>query len=96
MVVGKLTDKQYFFALEYPRGVSGEQAAIKAGYSLKSARKMAIRNLDNPDIGRVMDKVYREALRCYALPMLGIACDKQYDIFVEVIKSPEWERLDVI
>ena len=52
----KLTPKQKAFVREYKKnGGNGTQAAIKAGYSEKTARKIASENVTKPDI--------REALK---------------------------------
>lgn len=47
----KLTPKQRAFVREYKtNGGNGTQAAIKAGYSEKTARKIASENVTKPDI----------------------------------------------
>ena len=47
----KLTPKQKAFVREYKKnGGNGTQAAIKAGYSEKTARKIASENVTKPDI----------------------------------------------
>ena len=47
----KLTPKQKAFVREYKaNGGNGTQAAIKAGYSEKTARKIASENVTKPDI----------------------------------------------
>jgi phage terminase small subunit len=47
----KLTEKQKRFVREYKtNGGNGTQAAIKAGYSEKTARKIASENVTKPDI----------------------------------------------
>lgn len=49
--MGKLTEKQKRFVREYKtNGGNGTQAAIKAGYSEKTARKIASENVTKPDI----------------------------------------------
>lgn len=45
-----LTDKQKIFVLEYLIDLNATQAAIRAGYSEKSARCIASENMDNPKI----------------------------------------------
>lgn len=46
----KLTLKQQRFADEYIISGNASQAAIKAGYSRHSAHRIAVRNLQRPDI----------------------------------------------
>ncbi len=45
-----LTQRQRRFIEEYPLDLNGAQAAIRAGYSKRSARKIAHENLTKPDI----------------------------------------------
>ena len=44
----KLTAKQKIFCDEYIISLNATQAAIKAGYSKKTARKIAAENLTRP------------------------------------------------
>lgn len=46
----KLTDKQEAFVREYLVDLNGTQAAIRAGYSEKTARQIAAENLSKPYI----------------------------------------------
>jgi phage terminase small subunit len=46
----KLTDKQELFCKEYIIDLNGTQAAIRAGYSEKTARAIATENLAKPNI----------------------------------------------
>lgn len=48
--MAKLTDKQELFAREYLKDLNATQAAIRAGYSEKTARSQANRMLTNVDI----------------------------------------------
>ena len=45
-----LNDKQKRFCQEYLKDLNATQAAIRAGYSEKSARSIANENLTKPDI----------------------------------------------
>ena len=55
--MGKLTQKQIAFVREYKiNGGNGTQAAIKAGYSEKTARKIASENVTKPDIREELEK----------------------------------------
>jgi phage terminase small subunit len=55
-----LTARQKLFALEYPIDLNGTQAAIRAGYSARTAEAAASRLLRNVKVGaeirRVMDE----------------------------------------
>jgi phage terminase small subunit len=50
MIVAKLTQKQQRFCDEYLIDLNATQAAIRAGYSKRSARQIADRNMSNVDI----------------------------------------------
>jgi phage terminase small subunit len=53
-----LTDKQIRFCQEYCRnGWNGTQAAIKAGYSVDTAKQIATENLSKPVIREYIDKI---------------------------------------
>jgi phage terminase small subunit len=51
----KLTNKQRIFIDEYLRSFNATRAAIKAGYSEKTARSIGCENLTIPDIKREID-----------------------------------------
>lgn len=48
--MAKLTDKQELFAREYLKDLNGTQAAIRAGYSEKTANEQASRLLANVNV----------------------------------------------
>ena len=50
--MANMTDKQQRFCDEYLIDLNGTQAAIRAGYSEKTARNIASENLAKPDIQR--------------------------------------------
>ena len=52
----KLNPKQLRFAAEYPIDCNGTQAAIRAGYSEKTARAQGARLLTNADIKKIIEK----------------------------------------
>lgn len=56
----KLTEKQKRFADEYIISGNATQAAIKAGYSKKTARFVAAENLTKPNIKNYIDKRLEE------------------------------------
>lgn len=51
----QLTDKQAAFVREYAVDKNGTQAAIRAGYSPRTAREMATENLAKPAIRSAVD-----------------------------------------
>lgn len=62
MIVAKngLTDRQKRFCDEYLIDLNGTQAAIRAGYSRKSARQSADKNMSNGDIRKYIDDRMKE------------------------------------
>lgn len=55
-----LTDKQRRFVEEFLIDLNGTQAAIRAGYSEKTARQIAAENLTKPDILSALNERRRE------------------------------------
>lgn len=55
-ITQKLTQKQQRFVDEYIISGNATQAAIKAGYSKKTARKIGQENLTKPDIKAVIEE----------------------------------------
>ncbi|MFB6272696.1 MAG: terminase small subunit [Salinibacter sp.] len=58
----ELTQKQLRFAYEYPIDLNGTQAAIRAGYSEKTAAQQAARLLNNVKIQQVIESRIAEHL----------------------------------
>ncbi len=54
--MGKMTDKQRRFCDEYLVDLNATQAAIRAGYSPKTARKIGQENLTKPDIKEYIEQ----------------------------------------
>ena len=52
----KMTDKQKRFCDEYLIDMNGAQAAIRAGYSKKTAKQIATENLSKPYLREYIDK----------------------------------------
>lgn len=55
-----LTAKQRMFVAEYLIDLNATQAAIRAGYSVKTARQMGEENLSKPDIQGAIQKAMEE------------------------------------
>ena len=64
-----MTDKQKRFVLEYKRDCNATQAAIRAGYSKKTAHSIGQENLQKPEI--------REALQEQLSPLIADAKEVQ-------------------
>lgn len=60
--MAKLTDKQELFAREYLKDLNATQAAIRAGYSENTARKIGSENLTKPDIQDFIAELNRERM----------------------------------
>lgn len=60
--MAKLTDKQELFAREYLKDLNATQAAIRAGYSEKTARSVGSENLTKPDIQEYIAQLNQERL----------------------------------
>lgn len=58
-----LTDKQKRFCEEYLIDLNATQAAIRAGYSPKTARSIANENLTKPDIKAYLAKINEERIQ---------------------------------
>ena len=58
-----LTDKQEMFCREYLIDLNATQAAIRAGYSEKTANRTASENLSKPDIFPTCSTLFLQLLR---------------------------------
>jgi len=58
----KLTDKQAQFVVEYPIDFNGAAAAVRAGFSKKTAKEQAVRLLTNVNIQKAVQKLVAERL----------------------------------
>ena len=56
--MGKLTNKQKAFILEYPKDFNAKEAAIRAGYSKKTAKQMGHENLTKPYLKEKIDEEF--------------------------------------
>lgn len=56
----ELTPKQSLFCKEFLIDLNATQAAIRAGYSKRSARQIAQENLSKPDIQKEIEKLMTE------------------------------------
>ena len=60
--MAKLTDKQELFAREFIKDLNATQAAIRAGYSEKTARAIGCENLPKPDIQQRISELNHERM----------------------------------
>ena len=60
--MSKLTDKQEFFCQEYIKDFNGTEAAIRAGYSKKTARSIASELLTKPNIQKRIQELTSKAV----------------------------------
>ena len=58
--MSKLNDRQKQFCMEYLIDLNATQAAIRAGYSVKTARKIGSENLTKPDIALYIEQAMAE------------------------------------
>ncbi len=73
--MAKLTDKQELFAREYLKDLNATQAAIRAGYSEKTARATGSENLSKPDIADRIAELKAEGEVNVYLFFYGCHCD---------------------
>lgn len=59
--IGRLTEKQELFCLEYIKDLNATQAAIRAGYKKKNARIIGCENLSKPNIKKRIDELKKKA-----------------------------------
>lgn len=60
MITPKLTEKQRLFVHEYLIDLNATQAAIRAGYSEKTAKEIGCENLTKPNIAEAIAKAQAE------------------------------------
>lgn len=58
----KLNDRQELFCLEYIKDLNAAQAAIRAGYSQKTARFIGAENLNKPNIKERINELQKDRI----------------------------------
>ncbi|MCP5008128.1 MAG: terminase small subunit [Planctomycetes bacterium] len=58
----KLTQKQALFVAEYLKDPNATQAAIRAGYSKKTAKQIATENLSKPAIAKAIQAAFKKRM----------------------------------
>ena len=80
-----LTDKQEMFCREYLIDLNATQAAIRAGYSAKTANRTASENLSKPDI-----KLRISELKAQRNDLVGINAEYVLNRLIEI------DQMDVL
>jgi len=88
MAVSKLTDKQEMFCLEYIIDLNATQAAIRAGYSEKTAQKIGSENLSKPLIQARIAELMAERVD-------SIELDAKY-VLKRLVEIDELDVLDIL
>ena len=83
-----LTPRQLIFVQEYIKSRNGTQAAIKAGYSPKSAEVQASRLLKNDKIRKHLEKVQDQINRDLREIFVEDAV-KAYEVLLNIMNDPE-------
>ncbi|HGK4602807.1 TPA: terminase small subunit [Yersinia enterocolitica] len=86
--MAKLTDKQELFAREYLKDLNATQAAIRAGYSEKTARKIGSENLTKPDVAERIAELKGE--RCEE-----VGIDAAY-VLRRLVEIDQMDVLDIL
>ncbi|HBA8124115.1 TPA: terminase small subunit [Escherichia coli] len=86
--MAKLTDKQELFAREYLKDLNGTQAAIRAGYSEKTANEQASRLLANVNVQKFVAE-----LKSARVEQTGI--DAAY-VLLRLVEIDQMDVLDIL
>jgi phage terminase small subunit len=82
-----LTKKQALFCQEYAIDLNGKQAAIRAGYSAKTAEQQASRLLSKSKLKKVLDKIMSEQSERLELRADAILAELMEIAFVKIEKD---------
>jgi len=88
----KLPRKRQAFVLEYVRDYNGRQAAIRAGYSPKTANEMAARLLAIVTIGKAVELAMNEVLASAGTDAQAIERELARVGFARMSDLVEWDR----
>jgi len=86
--MAKLTDKQELFAREYLKDLNATQAAIRAGYSEKTAKEAGYENLTKPHVLELVAE-----LKAQRIEQTGI--DAAY-VLRRLVEIDEMDVLDIL
>lgn len=93
--MARLTFKQRAFVDEYVKDFNGTQAAIRAGYSEKTARFIASENLTKPNIKEEIDKLIQSRIMSRDEALARQAAIARFDISPYLVKYGRLWALDV-
>lgn len=81
-----LTDKQKIFVYEYLIDNNATQAAIRAGYSKKTAGSIGNENLKKPEIQRFLEKYQAEHAE---------KCGVKFDMIIDELRKIGFADIDI-
>lgn len=85
-----LNDKQRRFAEEYAVDCNGAQAAIRAGYSAKNAKRIAWQLLQNPEVAEHAKECQKRAAELAGITALGLARELKRIAFADITEFVEF------
>lgn len=87
------TEKQKLFCSEYVKDYNGTQAAIRAGYSAKTAASQASRLLKNPDVLKEIKENQKKLVDSLCITEEKIIKNLQdvYDRCMAAVPVTEWD-----
>ena len=88
--MSKLTAKQKAFAAEYAVDFNGTQAAIRAGYSKRTARQMAAENLTKAEVAEAVREAVDAALKATGLTAERVLQELQQIGFADPGDYSDW------
>lgn len=91
-----LTPKQELFALEYLKDLNGTQAAIRAGYSPKTAQEQASRLLSNPMVSAFIAERHRPRLEKLGRDADGVVANLWRMAHLDPRKVAKWGVREMI
>lgn len=94
--MSKLTNKQAAFCLEYMKDFNGAQAAIRAGYSKKTAESQASRLLSKVKVQQKISELTEEALKRGDVEVDKWLRELKRLAFSDMRDIAEWNAKDVI
>ena len=93
--MAKLTEKQKRFVEEYLVDLNATQAAIRAGYSPKTARQIGEENLSKPDISDAVQKAIAERARRTGVSQDRIVQELAKIAFADMRNFARWGKYGV-
>lgn len=82
----RVTDKMWAFAMEYPIDLDKRAAAVRAGYSEKTASAMGCKLLKHPLVARIVGKALREKKERWELTADNVGEYLRLALFLNPVK----------